>query len=249
VAERAADRVKAADLRRKRHRTLEQQRWLDAYIARTALSKARALPAGTDASSAAASSSSSFAQSTVPQNDNMDPATHTWTPTIPKPADDAPPAPPGADAPPPPGSPVIDATAPTPTGDPAAAAQFAMIVALITKAGIKAVMELTDEKDLPEEIRGVMTDPVEQAEAVMFVAQAAHRIAIKYNFKQIPMSDEIVVGGAVAASAFAYFAVRKKRKKAIEQQAAPRVDEEKRDPSNLEDPKMAPPPVSGLWSS
>jgi hypothetical protein len=159
--------------------------------------------------------------------DRLDAAALTWRPTVPPPPEDAEPTPPGAPPPPTVGAPIVDA-APDPeatanaaagggTGSPAMAVKVAGVVVLITRAGIKASLELLEDAPLPEELRELMHDPEAQQQTLQEVGAAAYRMSIDAGWQDIPGGDKATVIAACLGSFGAIYANhRRKKKKKVE---------------------------------
>lgn len=249
MGETDGDRIKASRLRRAQRRTPQQQRWLDEYTTRVLSSKkTRTLPPDRMATPV----NTNAAHSTSPVEGNAD--EFTWSPSVPVAAADEALPPPGVDSAVP-GTPIVDIG--PPPGDLAAARQAAFIVALIVRAGIAAAIELGITASMPPPVRAMAEDPVQQALGVDEIAQAAYRLALKYNLRSIPMSDEIVVGGAVSASALAWLTLQKRRnaaRKTAAEQNAPMQAKDANPPESeeqtytVDETPNAPPPVKGIWS-
>ena len=256
MGERQADRVKASTLRKRAvtgRLTHEQAKWLDAYNARVVVGKTTRLESEARRFERVANSNATHV-SPVPAA--IDAASLLWSPIVPQAAPDAEIPPPGV-APPPGGTPIVDA-APIMV-DESAAQQFAMMVAAIVHVGIPCALELSVDIPMPGEMRELLIDPSKHAQLVMHVAAAAHRIAIKYSFKAIPLTDEIVVGAALGGTALCWLTVRRRRAVKVSDtsmRTAPKnanVTEEREPPSGFdrdEEPPSAKPP-SGFagWAS
>jgi hypothetical protein len=158
---------------------------------------------------------------TVPLDGAVTWTENTWIPTVPMPAPDAPadepsePPPPGTPPPPAAGSPLVEEAAAASTkgqGDPVAAAQFAMLVTWLCGVGIASGLELVPEDaPIPPWLRAAIEAEDNHGKVLTQIAEAAHRVAINHNFRQVPMADEAIVGGAVAASVLAFVAVQKRK--------------------------------------
>ncbi len=246
------ERVKASKLRRQKTHTKQQRTWLAAYDARVAGNKVAR------ASARVANVNVSLAQSTPPPVD-IRAEQFEWSPSVPTPAPDEAPPPPGVE-PPKPGEPAVAAAAPAP-GDPKAAQQAALIMGWIVRAGIVAAMELLQDVPLPEQYRKVITSEAAHNEIIVTCAAAAYRVAINRNLDAIPISDEGVCIVAVLASAGANLIVYKRKAKAEKEskRAAAAKDanpppqpDPDFDPTKMEDPDgrpVSPPPpgARGVW--
>lgn len=231
------DRQRAAKLRKKKGPlTVEQRVWLASYDGTKSKSAAQRRPTTKATSPAKTATPPVVAgeqlawgpptpppqglgkiQATVPPVGSIDPAAHTWTPTMPEAPADAEPAPAGTPEQPEVGTPLVNDAPPssgTPLGgDPHAAEQFAGIVMFITQIGIMNALEISVEMPIPAELRAFATTKNLTA-YIEFVGESAKRVAIKYNFRGIPLADEAIVGGSVALSLLAWRA-NMKRKQAI----------------------------------
>lgn len=244
MAEPEANRVRAAKLRAKKKLSPVDAKWLAAYDTRVTMAKAKAdgtlpdAPAATalavrpqasqvpenttraDMSSGAASGDRTDAPAvvvheTVPVEGNVSPSEATWTPTVPESTADAEPPPPGAPPPPAPGAPLVEDAGPTQgQGDPAAAAQFAGLVVLVTGVGITSALELLGDIDaMPPLVAQLVSDEANHARVLQQVGAAAQRVAIKYNFRSVPLGDEAIVVGALAGSVASFVAVQRRKAK------------------------------------
>lgn len=236
MAELKRDRVRASKLRAKKNRTPEQDAWLADYerrVTKSTIARAKAMPSSAPYTATAAPRSPSSsplppreqlaligeAPSNAPVHttekidDALSPDAFTWEPKVPPPPEGADAPPPGAPQPPTPGAPIIDDAPPTaPQGDPAAAAQFAGIVVLITGVGIGAALELTEGAPIPEQFRALMESPESHKQVLQQVGAAAERVAIKHGFRSVPFGDEAIVLSAVGGSVVAWLAVQKRKR-------------------------------------
>jgi hypothetical protein len=147
-------------------------------------------------------------------DDALDAADFQWSPIVPAAAEgettEAPA--PGAPPRPEPGSPIVEETTPKPEGDPAAAAQFAGLVVFVTGIGIASALELLpDDAPVPPVIRSLIESDETHKKLLTEVGAAAARVAVKYNFRSVPMGDELVVAGSVAGSVLAFLALHKRK--------------------------------------
>jgi len=249
-----SDRLRAYRLRKqKKPLTPPDKSWLATYEASTlrgtiAAAKAKAAEDATPASPGV------HVHTTVKLDDVLDPMMFTWLPEVPaSSADaDAAPAPPGAPPQPEAGTPLVDpAPAPAPVGDARAAAQFAMIIVGITGWGIKSALELSEDYPVPEAWRELASSPENIAKALQIVGGSAHALAVKHNFKEIPMADEVVVGASVAGSVLAgWLNWKRKHKKPKTPEEAAKQEQAKvrlrSVPKGME-PDPAPSSPEGLW--
>jgi hypothetical protein len=198
--------------------------------------------------------------------DRLDAAALTWRPTVPPPPEDAEPTPPGAPPPPTVGAPIVDAapdpaataagaTAGSGTGSPAMAVKVAGIVVLITRAGIKATLELLEDAPLPDELRELMHDPEAQQQTLQEVGAAAYRMSIDAGWQDIPGGDKATVIGACLGSFGAIYANHRRKKKQKAENgttAAPSSSSARSaapQPAARPTPPQAdvPPELAGIW--
>lgn len=219
MGERQADRVKASTLRKQPRRTQGQQRWLDEYNARVAVGKTLRIESDARRYEPVANAPS-HATHVAPMPQLVAPDSMVWTPTVPAAAKDATPPPPGVESAPP-GAPIVDGV--VPPVDESAAQQFAMLIAAILHVGIPCALELSSDVPMPAEIRAVLENKEEHGKMIMLAAGAAHRLALKYELRSLPMTDEIIVIAAVGGSAVCYVAAHKRRKLRDEEGRMPQV--------------------------
>lgn len=238
------ERVKASTLRRKPTHTKQQREWLTAYDARVAAARA------SRKSERLTNTQAGFAQSTAPP-DAYNGTSDLWAPVIPAASVDEPDAPPGVE-PPKPGDPVIASAAPA--GDPGAAQQCAMLMAMIVRAGIVAAMELLADVQLPDQYRELLSSSASHNEVIVACSASAYRLALKYNVSALPMSDELTVAAATAGSAAAWFAVHKRKRRAAAAEAEAQRPAQAKDANVSHDPArtegdapQARSPVPGVW--
>jgi hypothetical protein len=189
---------------------------------------------------------------TQPQNENLDPSSFVWEPKMPAEAQ-----PPAGDVAtgdkPATGTPLVAVAAPpAPTGDPVAAQQFRALVQFIAQAGIAAGREIlaTSEYPLPPIAISYLSSDEELGKAIVFIGDAAERVAIKYNFRQVPLMDEAIVGGAVAGSALLVVHNFKRKKQTPAQQAAPPAPKEAQPTAQpTAPPASAATAVNSIWSN
>jgi len=231
-----ADRRKAAKLRKKKGPlTVEQRAWLSAYDgtkkskrgggggASTAAPKPTPAVRGPQLEWGRPAAAPVAVHETVAPGAAVDPATSTWLPTVPEAPADAPPPPPGTPTPETAGTPLVDAapTAQPQQGDPHAAKQFAGIVMFVTQIGVANVLDLAQGFAVPPPIAAMVTNE-NIAAYIKFVGESAERLAIKYNFRGVPLADEAIVGGTIALSVLAFRAnTIRKAKLAEAKPAAP----------------------------
>lgn len=208
MGERQADRVKASTLRKQPRRTQGQQRWLDEYNARVAVGKTLRIESDARRYETVANAPS-HATHVAPMPQLVSAESMVWTPTVPAAANDAAPPPPGVESAAP-GAPIVDGV--VPPVDESAALQFAMLIAAIMHVGIPCALELSSDVPMPEAMRSVLENKEEHGKMIMLAAAAAHRLALKYELRSLPMTDEIIVIAAVGGSAVCYVAAHKRRK-------------------------------------
>jgi hypothetical protein len=238
MAEHDDDRSKAAKLRAKLKKgeglTTRQRTWLEAYETRTTITRAKtraALPSARDYAPTAqprldapkpvdispapdlTEPQTAVAHETVPVDGNVAPSEATWVPEVPPAGEGAEPTPPGAPEPPSAGTPLVAESSVAPQGDPVAAEQFAGLVVFIATMGLTSALELSRGVELPAQLRFLVESAELHGKYLEHVGACAKRVAIKHNFRSIPMADEVVVAGSVAGSVAAFVALQKRRLK------------------------------------
>lgn len=143
----------------------------------------------------------SHVHETVPETEAFSSTETTWIPTVPPEAEGTAPPPDGAPPPPKAGTPLVGDDTATPTGDPAAAQQFAAFVKFFTMLGMRAGREMLDDLDVPPEVRALLASEDLTGGTLDTVGAAAERVAMKYGFRSVPMADEAIVLAALGGSA------------------------------------------------
>jgi hypothetical protein len=179
------------------------------------------------------------AHETVPVSGNVAPTEATWVPEVPPAGEGAEPTPPGAPEPPSAGTPLVAESSVAPQGDPVAAEQFAGLVVFITTMGLTSALELSRGVELPAQLRFLVESAELHGKYLEHVGACAKRVAIKHNFRSIPMADEVVVAGSVAGSVAAFVALQKRRLKAPSK-PAPQPSSSSSEPSKPDAPEGMP---------
>lgn len=228
MAQAVNDRVKASKIRalKKAGKVLnaKQQAFLDAYDKnshRDTIRKAKATAPGAPIIrgpqlqiAGTSHASGRHIQKTAPPSGNVDPQAHLWTPTVPPASSGAEPPPPGAPPAPTEGSPILG-NAP-PTVDPKAGEQLAFMVCAVCGVGVASAMQLLATVELPAALIPYLQQGITPANidtAMKQLAEACKRLAVKYQLKGVPMSDELMVGAALTGSVAAVVYAHKKKKK------------------------------------
>lgn len=257
------ERVKASKLRKKRQGgkplSPEQAAFLVDYekrVTKSTIKRAKAsAPAPRETSvrgpqlqiAGTANANGGHIHATTPPTGNVDPMASLWTPTVPPATEGSEPPPPGSPPPPTEGSPVMGAAA---TIDPKAGEQLSFIVRMIAGVGFKNAMEMIAEYEMPEEMKPYIAElakPTNVLEGMRLIDEACKRLAVKYQLKGVPLSDELLVGVVVAGSTMTVVAKFKRKKlkasKKPQVAAAPAPAPGPTEP----DAQQVPDELAGVW--